>query len=94
MRFIPRSVASKTSKLSSFNKDHSPPLRPFSTSNFSMKRLHHAAKASGTQPSSTASPPVRKECHDRLTDRLINSQMGWQRGFAHSDPGLAATLVV
>ena len=37
---------------------------------------------------------VRRECHDRLTDRLINSQMGWQRGFAHSDPGLAATLVV
>jgi hypothetical protein len=37
---------------------------------------------------------VRRECHDRLTDRLINSQMGWQRGFGHSDPGLAAALVV
>ena len=32
--------------------------------------------------------------HGRLTDRLINSQMGWQRGFGHSDPGLAAALVV
>ena len=24
---------------------------------------------------------VHRECHDRLTDRLINSQMGWLRGF-------------
>ena len=30
---------------------------------------------------------VRRECHDRLTDRLINSQMGWQRGLGTPTPG-------
>lgn len=37
---------------------------------------------------------VRRACHDRLTDRLISSQMGWLRGFGFSDPGMAATFVV